>query len=107
KQLARVEPLAVVCLRFGTAVDDADVAGRAYDPHWLHVADAVKARPLALAAPLPVRGDHATRGPDGGWWVYHIPGGGRYTRLPLAAAQSATGLGYQPQEDFQCAPGGE
>src|SRR5581483_7522329 len=41
----------------------------------------------------------------GGWWVFHIAGGGRYTRVPLSDAAGEGGLGYAPEHDFADMPG--
>jgi len=105
KQLAHSEPLQVVCLRFGTLVDDATISGRPYDPRWVHVADVVQAYRLAVDRPPRHRAGDDERQPVHGWWVYHIPGGGADTRWPLAAAQGERGLGYQPTYDFAAVPG--
>lgn len=105
KQLAHVEPLEVVCLRFGTVVED--VEGQPYDPRWVHVEDAVQACEQALVARLGGRPEHAGDRITYGWWLFHIPGGGRYTRLPLAAASGERGLGYRPQHDFAGCPGAD
>ncbi|MGH2355337.1 MAG: NAD-dependent epimerase/dehydratase family protein, partial [Chloroflexota bacterium] len=34
-----------------------------------------------------------------GWWVFHIPGGGPWTRVPLASAADE-GFGYRPAHHF-------
>jgi nucleoside-diphosphate-sugar epimerase len=107
KQYARMEPLVCVCLRFGQIVDDAAVAGQRYDPRWLHVADAVQACRKALTA-LPENRPSGTTGEvRQGWWVYHIPGGGKVTRLPLAQAAGENGLAYAPTHDFASVPGAD
>jgi nucleoside-diphosphate-sugar epimerase len=109
RELARVEPLEVVCLRLGTVVDEAAVAGQRYDPRWLHVEDAVQACEAALTVPLGRPGEHSSGRLGYGWWLFHIPGGGRYTRVPLAAARGAPGeqggLGYAPRHDFGAVAG--
>ena len=100
KQFARFAPVQVLCLRLGEVVDDAMVAGKRYDHGWLHVDDAVQAFHKALTV-VPGQRPPGTEGePRQGWWVYHIPGGGRYTRVPLAAAADERGLNYRPQHDF-------
>jgi nucleoside-diphosphate-sugar epimerase len=108
KQFARVDPVMVVCLRFGTIVDDRSIAGQRYDPRWLHVDDAVQAvrraldfRPGERTPGVPAGGAR------GGWWIFHIAGGGRYTRTPLSDAAGEGGLGYAPAHDFASVPGAD
>lgn len=98
KQFAHFEPVEVVCLRLATVVDH-QVAGRR-DPHWLHIEDAVQACMRALTQPLHLRNDMATGKLTQGWCVYHIPGGGQYTRIPLTRAAGEHGLGYRPNHDL-------
>ncbi|MGH2371362.1 MAG: NAD-dependent epimerase/dehydratase family protein, partial [Chloroflexota bacterium] len=109
KEIARVEPLQVVCLRFADVVDDRVIAGQRYDPRWLHVDDAVQACRLALESTLGRGGQHSSGRVDHGWWVFHISGGGAYTRFPLARTRGETrgdhGLGYVPSRDFAGSPG--
>jgi len=100
KQFARVHPLAIVGLRFGQIVDDASVEGKPYDPRWLHVDDAVQAVQKALDVPLKLRNYPDGEAPSQGWWVYHVPGGGAHTRVPLSAAANENGLAYAPTHDF-------
>ena len=118
KQFARTDPLMVLCLRLGEVVDDAAARGRRYDPRWLHVADAVQALEQALEVTPAARSPGTTGEPRQGWWVYHIPGGGTYTRVPLAQAGGPAprtdggagtlgGLGYAPRQDFAGAPGAD
>lgn len=101
KQIARVRPLTVVCLRFGEVVDDHGVAGRPYDSRWLHVDDAVRAMVKALGAPLQAGAPGVEGETASGWAVYHIPGGHRRSRIPLAAAGAGSGLGYAPARRFE------
>jgi nucleoside-diphosphate-sugar epimerase len=105
KELSRVEPLQVICLRFGTVVDDSMSHQGPYDPRWVHVDDAVQACRLALEATLDRRRQHSSGRIEHGWWVFHIPGGGSRTRFPLARARGEQGLGYAPTHDFVDAPG--
>lgn len=106
REFSRVEPLHVICLRLGHVVDDADVAGQPYDPHWLHVVDAVQAFRRALTFDLSSR-QFATTGPAlHGWWVFHIPGGGEPTHLPLAHARMEP-FGYRPRQTFGTSPTGD
>jgi nucleoside-diphosphate-sugar epimerase len=97
--MSRVEPLQVICLRLGHVVDDGDTAGAAYDPRWLHVDDAVQAFERALAFDLSSPQFATTGPPLHGWWVFHIPGGGPWTRVPLAHARLPA-FGYAPRRDF-------
>lgn len=105
KQFARIEPLMVVCLRFGHIVDGEGAAGQRYDPRWLHVEDAVQAVTKALTVTPEARPPGTTGEPRQGWWVYHIPGGGPHTRVPLAQAGGDAGLGYAPGHTFTDSPG--
>ena len=67
-------PLQAITLRLGVVVDETTIAAAAPDPRWLHVDDAVQAVTRALAFAPPASG------PQTGWWVLHIPGGGSRTR---------------------------
>jgi nucleoside-diphosphate-sugar epimerase len=99
KQFAHFERVEVVCLRFATVVDDR-IAGDRRNARWLHIADAVQACMRALTQPLRLRNDTASGGLAQGWCVYHIPGGGRNTRIPLARAGGERGLDYTPVHDL-------
>jgi nucleoside-diphosphate-sugar epimerase len=99
QQVAHVAPIEVVCLRFGTLVDEATAGGRR-DARWLHLDDAVRACQLALTRPLHLGDAPNSDRPGQGWRVYHIPGGGRHTRIPLARAGEERGLGYIPTHDL-------
>ena len=82
--------------------------GAPYDPRWLHPEDAAQALTLALTVPLKGGGEHASDALNYGWWLYHIPGGGAYTRFPLGAAgapPAERGLGYAPRYAFPDSPG--
>ena len=99
REISRVEPLHVICLRLGHVVDGVSTAGRVYDPRWLHVEDAVQAFRRAVKFDLSSP-QFATTGPAlHGWWVFHIPGGGAHTRLPLAHARQPR-FGYAPLHTF-------
>ena len=101
REVARVTPIKAICLRFGTVVDDGIVRSQAADPRWLHVEDAVQAiqRALILEQP-PLMHIHPTFPvPQVGWWVFHIPGGGPYTRFPLALAGQPP-FDYRPRHDL-------
>ncbi|MAG35389.1 MAG: hypothetical protein CL878_03965 [Dehalococcoidia bacterium] len=93
RELARVLPLQVVCLRLGEVVDETEVEGQPFDGRWLHLDDALQAFEQAIAFEPP----EAARN---GWWVYHIPAAGSRTRVPLVAASEAL-LEYAPLHDFQ------
>lgn len=99
QQFAHVAPIEVVCLRFGTVVDDQAAGGRR-DPRWLHVEDAVQACLQALTRPLQPSDAARSAWPAPAWRVYHIPGGGRHTRIPLTRAGGERGLGYVPAHDL-------
>lgn len=105
KQFARVEPLTVLCLRFGTIVDDAATSGQRYDPRWLHVDDAVQAVQQALTVTPASRNGEPSAELRPGWWLYHVPGGGPHPRVPLAQARAESGLRYTPKHDFAGVPG--
>jgi nucleoside-diphosphate-sugar epimerase len=105
KQLARVEPLEVICLRLGEVVDDLSHRGKAYDPRWLHLDDAVQAVRRALAGTPVRRAEHASDRIPHGWWLYHISGGGAYVRFQLGPAKDEQGLGYTPRQTFAEHPG--
>jgi nucleoside-diphosphate-sugar epimerase len=100
REVARVAPMKVIALRLGDVVDDASIAGRRPDPRWLHVEDAVQAveRALSFGEPPPGSWEPSIRHPTTGWWVFHIPGGGRKTRFPLAQAGQPP-FGYMPKHD--------
>lgn len=99
RQFALVEPLEVVCLRFGTIVDDQSAGGRR-DARWLHIEDALQACGKALTVPIRPRDDTSSGRLAHGWCVYHIPGGGKHTRVPLARAAGERGLAYVPRHDL-------
>ncbi len=77
RETARVNGLAVRCLRFGDIIDD-DVLARAThpDPRWLHIADAVRAVQCALALDTP------------GWSITHISAGNTALLQPTASAEA-------------------
>src|SRR5438067_9892018 len=63
-----------------------------------------RARALAFA---PTTRDPGPSGPPAhGWWVFHVPGGGPWTRVRLAAAGSAA-FGYKPERRFPGATGSD
>ena len=93
RELSRVRPVQAIALRLGEVVDDRHASRHAPDASWLHIEDAVQAVERALAFEPPADG------PQTGWWVFHIPGGGRKTRFPLALAGSPP-FGYRPQHDL-------
>lgn len=93
RELSRVRPVQAIALRLGEVVDDRHASRRPPDASWLHIEDAVQAVERALAFEPPADG------PQTGWWVFHIPGGGRKTRFPLALAGSPL-FGYRPQHDL-------
>ena len=104
REAARVTPIKAIGLRLGTVVDDLIVQSQTADPRWLHVDDAVQAihRAVLLEEP-PLMHIHPTFPvPTVGWWLFHIPGGGAYTRFPLALAGQSP-FNYQPRHDL--APG--
>ncbi len=93
RELSRVRPVQAVALRLGEVVDDRHAGRHRADAGWLHIEDAVQAVERALAFEPPADG------PQTGWWVFHIPGGGPNTRFPLALA-GAPPFGYRPQHDL-------
>lgn len=93
REIARVAPLKAIGLRLGEVVDDAGIGERTPDPRWLHLDDAVQAVERALTF------QPAAEGPQTGWWVFHIPGGGQHTRFPLAQA-SQPPFAYTPRHDL-------
>lgn len=105
REVARVTPIKGIALRLGTVVDDGIVEHQAADPRWLHVDDAVHAVQRALLLEeLPLMHIHPTfPAPTVGWCVFHIPGGGPYTRLPLALAGQPP-FNYQPGRDLSPNP---
>jgi nucleoside-diphosphate-sugar epimerase len=76
------------------------MAGGRRDARRLHVDDAVQACLLALTTPLRLSDTTINERPGQGWRVYHIPGGGRHTRIQLARAGGERGLGYTPTHDL-------
>lgn len=99
REISRVEPLVTVCLRLGRIVDDHDVARQPYDPRWLHVDDAAQAFERALVFAPTTRETGMSGPPTHGWWLFHIPGGGPWTRGRLAAAGQQA-FGYRPAHGF-------
>ena len=93
REVARVTPVQVVTLRLAEVVDDDDAKGNPADPRWLHLDDAVRAVECALKFEPPADG------PQTGWWVFHIPGGGPNTRFPIGLAASPE-FGYLPRRDL-------
>ncbi|HUX86993.1 MAG TPA: NAD(P)-dependent oxidoreductase [Chloroflexota bacterium] len=105
REVSRVMPLKAIALRLGEVVDDADVRDRPADPGWLHLDDAVQAveRALAFEEAAPGAWEPSIAHPTTGWWVFHIPGGGSQTRVPLGLAGQPA-FGYTPRHDLT-APG--
>ena len=66
REASRVQPLKAIALRLGEVVDDALVSGKAADPRWLHVEDAVQGVERALAF------EPADGQPTNGWWDLHL-----------------------------------
>lgn len=97
REVARVTPIKGIGLRLGKVVDESAMQSQPLDPRWLHVEDAVQAIKRALLLEdLPLMHIHPTfPAPRFGWFVFHIPGGGRYTRFPLALAAQPP-FNYQP-----------
>ena len=93
REIARVKPIQALALRLGEVIDDQRAQGEGADPRWLHVDDAVHAVECALNFEPP------TDGPQTGWWVFHIPGGGPRTRFPLGLAGTPE-FGYRPRHDL-------
>lgn len=93
REVARVKPIQAVALRLGEVVDDQHAKVQPADPRWLHVDDALHAVECALNFEPPVDG------PQTGWWLFHIPGGGPHTRFPLGLAGSPE-FGYRPRRDL-------
>lgn len=87
RQLALVEPIAVVCLRLARVRTDG------IGPDDVHADDAAQACLRAVDAPLAIGETYARAGLNTGWWVFHIPGAGRSARFPVAGAEA---IGYQP-----------
>jgi nucleoside-diphosphate-sugar epimerase len=90
REVARVAPLKAIALRLGEVVDNARVGEGTPDPRWLHIEDAVQAVERAVSF------EPADDEPRTGWWVFHIPGGGRRPCFPLALAGQAP-FGYAPR----------
>ncbi len=101
REVARVAPLKAIALRLGEVVDDASIRGKDPDPRWLHVDDAIQAveRALEFGEPAPGSWEPAMRHPTTGWWVFHVVGGGRKTRFPLALAGQPP-FSYAPRHDL-------
>ena len=96
RQLALVEPLAVICLRFATiSTGHNPVTG-----DEVHVDDAVQACVRAIEAPLAISETYSRTTLASGWWVFHVPGGGDTSRFPVGAAR---GIGYAPAHDCEVA----
>ena len=101
REVSRVMPLKGIALRLGEVVDDAEIAGKAPDPRWLHQEDAVQAVERALEfEERPMRNwEPPIKFPTNGWWPFHIVGAGSRTRFPLGQA-SLAGFGYVPKHDL-------
>ncbi|MFN8442061.1 MAG: NAD(P)-dependent oxidoreductase [Caldilineaceae bacterium] len=87
REIARSTRLPAICLRLGEVVDDAAIAGKPYDPRWLHVEDAVAAVLRALEI-TPT-----------GWQIFHIVSADPRSRWPLTRAKTEP-FNWQPQRDF-------
>ena len=74
REVSRETGVAALCLRYGHVVDDAQTAGTAADPRWVHIEDAVLATLRALEV------DAA------GWQVLHISAAGEQAAVPVARA---------------------
>jgi len=91
REVCRVRRTMGIVLRLGEGVDDAEIAARPTDGHWLHIDDAVQAVERALA--LPVSSDDR---PGARWRLFHIVDGGAGARFPQTAAARKE-LGYRPR----------
>ena len=92
REVGRARPRPTVLLRLAEVVPAAAVMDGARDPRWLHVEDATQAVLRALA-------DFPAAEPPPAWRVFHIPGGGRHTRFPLALAARPP-FAYAPRHDL-------
>ncbi|HEX2515834.1 MAG TPA: NAD(P)-dependent oxidoreductase [Chloroflexota bacterium] len=132
RECSRVEPVQTVCLRLGhivegpsdsegreaprdaagpaLAIGEGPAEGPAEGPHldpatWLHLEDAVQAFERALDFVPSTRYGSLSGPPAHGWWVFHIPGAGPHTRVPLAEAGQEA-FGYRPVHAFSAPPAG-
>ena len=91
RESCHTAPIHSLCLRFGQIVDDAEIAGRAFDPRWLHIEDAVESVRCALR----ILEEKPTLGE---WQIYHISSGDRARIRPGRARGDR--FGYQPRHTF-------
>ncbi|HLJ53510.1 MAG TPA: NAD-dependent epimerase/dehydratase family protein [Chthonomonadaceae bacterium] len=91
RECCHTAPIRALALRFGQIVTDDEIAGRPFDPRWLHIDDAVQAvrRALDRVADVP---------PVGDWNIYHISSGDRARIRPHRARSER--FGYKPAHDF-------
>jgi nucleoside-diphosphate-sugar epimerase len=94
REISRVTPLRVLCLRFGHVVAAEETRGQPFDARWLHVEDAIQGVLRALAVE-PREGQ-----PWPGWSVYHIAAGGPRVRVRVMAAGQPP-MEYEPRHDFR------
>lgn len=104
REVSRVAALKAIALRLGDVVDDEEIRGKPADPRWLHVEDAVQAVERALTFEPPPFSPRwlSLPLPETGWSVFHIPGGGPKTRVPIGLAGQAP-FGYAPKHDLSSA----
>jgi NAD+ dependent glucose-6-phosphate dehydrogenase len=87
RETVRITGTPTMCLRLGDVTDDASVAGKPFDPYWVHVEDAVAAIKLALEVELP------------GWGVVHVGAAGKQAASPNTTA-GRDAFPYAPKHDF-------
>lgn len=92
RQSARVGNMQAICLRFGQIVDDAMISGQAYDPRWLHIADAIRGVRQALNYTVERRP---------AWSIFHITAPGAQAKIRMMYQKSGQEkFGYQPTHHF-------
>lgn len=104
RELVRLSRMEAVCLRFGEVVDDASIAGRPFDPRWVHAQDAVRAAHRALEFNHDEMLDSGL--PD--WSVFHIMGAGPHSKIRHGdetgveerTTSASPPFSYKPQVDF-------
>jgi len=89
REFGRTRQMAVLCLRVAPLACEEEMQGKALDPRWLDVRDAVFACRKALEIPLE----------QPRWWVYHIASDFPDTPYAIDRARRPP-LSYTPQYRF-------
>lgn len=104
RELVRRSRMQAICLRFGAVVDDAMVAGKPFDPDWVHVNDAVHGIERALSFAC----DKVLDAGEPDWHVFHIMAAGSGSKIKLRnttgeeerLSSACAPFLYRPRVDF-------